>query len=389
MERKILASRQNIVLLFVKPQFHSHRERISGVYSAAIERGWLIQQISEIPTGERIAECIRLWNPIGCLVDPSVMTSKLDARVFRQLTTVLMGRGDAQLPWERFNCSFLDCRKPAEKAFETLKDLTPGSFAFVGDPALPYWSIERGQLFKAIVPKNASFSEYTIPDPNTLRGRKTMVKWIRSLPLPCGCFLAADHLAAPFYAAAYETGLKIGTDLPTIGLDNDERICQSLTPSLTSIQIDFFQSGVDGIRLLEKRLSNPDSPPAIATYGVLGVVRRASTATTYKDGRVTKAMLAITERGCEKISVGDIADVMGCSSRLAEKLFRLHTGISILDAIRKVRLEKAYTLLRNRAVPIDAIPFQCGYAASPAYLKTYFRRTTGLTMREWRKQNLN
>lgn len=36
-----------------------------------------------------------------------------------------------------------------------------------------------------------------------------------------------------------------------------------------------------------------------------------------------------------------------------------------------------------RIVKPDAIAFQCGYAASPAYLKTYFRRETGMTMREW------
>jgi AraC-like DNA-binding protein len=37
-------------------------------------------------------------------------------------------------------------------------------------------------------------------------------------------------------------------------------------------------------------------------------------------------------------------------------------------------------------VKIDAIAFQCGYAASPAYLKTYFKRTTGMTMSEWRRR---
>jgi hypothetical protein len=32
------------------------------------------------------------------------------------------------------------------------------------------------------------------------------------------------------------------------------------------------------------------------------------------------------------------------------------------------------------------IPCHCGYASSPAYFKTYFKRVTGLTMREWREQ---
>ena len=60
--------------------------------------------------------------------------------------------------------------------------------------------------------------------------------------------------------------------------------------------------------------------------------------------------------------------------------------MSILDAIRKTRMDKVFYLLYNKAIPIDAIPFQSGYAASPAYLKTYFKKQTGMTMREWRKK---
>ena len=55
--------------------------------------------------------------------------------------------------------------------------------------------------------------------------------------------------------------------------------------------------------------------------------------------------------------------------------------------IRKVRLEKAYALLKNPHVTLDSIPYQCGYASSPSYLKTYFKHVTGMTMREWRKSH--
>ena len=102
---------------------------------------------------------------------------------------------------------------------------------------------------------------------------------------------------------------------------------------------------------------------------------------------MTKGMAFVTANACSKIAVSDVAAEMGCCGRLAESLFRKHTGASILDAIRKARLEKAFSLLKNPRIPLDAIPFQCGYEASPAYLKTYFKRITGLTMREWRRQN--
>ena len=108
---------------------------------------------------------------------------------------------------------------------------------------------------------------------------------------------------------------------------------------------------------------------------------------SYKDFRVTKAMSLIAERGSDKLSVAEVAQEMGCCSHLAQILFKRYTGMTVLDAIRKTRLEKAFSLLKNPRIPLDAIPFQCGYPAAPAYLKTYFKRVTGLTMRDWRRQN--
>lgn len=376
-----------IVLLFVKPCFHSHRERISGVYAAAIERGWHVQQIDAEPTAEHLHKDIKMWNPIGCLIDPSVMSKHIDPRALNLIPTVLMGRGEAKLSWERFDHSAQDCRSPVTAAIAELTRLGLKHFAFLGDPMKPYWSVERGQFFKEDIPSDATFSEYTGHNPNTVRGRKAVARWLRSLPRPCGCLLAADHMAAPFYMAADEAGLSVGSDFPTLGVDNDERICLSLTPQLSSVQLDFFKSGVNSVQMLEQRLSNPSLPPQRITYGTIGVIRRASTSPVYPDRRATKGMAFVNAHGCERITIDDVAREMGVCRRMAERLFRQHVGISILDAIRKVRMETAFTLLRNDSVQIDAIPFQCGYAASPSYLKTYFKRQTGLTMREWRELN--
>lgn len=377
-----------IVLLFVNPVFHSHRERIAGVYAAATERGWQIQQISEPPTSRCMKTAVKMWNPAGCLLDPSVMTKGVTLRAVENspVPVVLMGRGEMNLDWNRFDRSFQDCRKPVELAIRELSGLQVTGYAFFGDPSKPYWSVERGRFFRQDLPAGVSFSEYTGPDPSTIRGRKAAARWMRSLPLPCGCLLAADHMAGSFYAAAKEADLKIGIDLLTLGVDDDERICRSLSPRLSSIQLDFFRSGENAVQLLEKRLHNPGLPPQVITYSTLGVTHRMSTAPRFGDQRIVKAMSFIAEHGCETICVNDVAEAMGCSSRLAQMLFAQHVGTSILERIRKVRLEKAYALLRNRAVKIDAIAFQCGYAASPAYLKTYFKRATGMTMSEWRRR---
>ena len=374
-----------VVLFFVKPLFHSHRERIRGVYAAAIERGWHVQQIDAEPTVNRLCNDIQTWNPIGCLIDPSVMTGHIDPRALRLIPTVIMGRGEATLPWEQFDYSAQDFRSPVTAAISELTRLGLKHFAFFGDPGQPYWSVERGQFFREGLPPDSTFSEYAGPNPNTVHGRKAVVKWLLSLPRPCGCLLAADHMAISFYTAADAAGLAIGSDLPTLGVDDDERICKSLKPTLSSVQLDVFMNGANAVLLLERRLSDASQAPQRITYGTLGISRRASTSPYFNDHRATKGMIFINEHGCEGLTVNTVAKEMGCCRRLAEELFRRHTGISILDTIRKVRMEKCMSLLRNKSVPIDAIPYQCGYGASPAYLKTYFKKQTGMTMREWRK----
>lgn len=384
---EIRYSQSNMVLFFVKPRFVSHRERISGVYAAAIKRGWQVQLIEEPPTATYLRTCVKLFRPMGCLVDLSTFNEKIDKRIFGKLPSVLISKDTTQKK-QLLDCSYQNSTEPAQLAVKVLCGLGMKNFAFIGDPTRPYWSVERGMLFKKALPLNTNVFEFDLP-PDTIEGHHSMKAWLRSLPKPCGCFLAADHLALSLYSIASEVGLKIGIDLPTISVDNDEQRCLSLTPHLSSIKLNFFLAGENAVALLERRLKEPDNPPQMMTYGALGVINRGSTNPIFPDIRVTKGMLFITEHGCENISIEDVAGTMGCCSRLAEKLFRKHAKMSILDAIRKTRMDKVFYLLNNKAIPIDAIPFQSGYAASPAYLKTYFKKQTGMTMREWRKNKVS
>ena len=379
--------RPGLVLLFTKPAFSSQREKVNGVYDAAIRRGWQIQVVETRPTAALMREYIRLWHPIGCLLDPTTIDGPFAPSTFANLPTVLLGR-DAERRRQVFDCSHQKTDDPPKIAVEELSALGMHDFAFVGDSARPYWSVERGKLFKANMPRGAFFSEYGGPNPETAKGRHELARWINALPHPCGCFLAADHIGQSFYAAASEAGRIIGEDLLVVSVDNDERLCLSLSPKLSSIALDFFQAGANAVKLLAERISNPHRALSAITYQPLGLIRRASSNPVFTDRRVTRGMAFITEHGCEAVSLNDVAAAMGCGRRLAMILFRKHTGMSVVDAVHEVRMEKVFLLLRNKMVQIDAIPYQCGYAASPAYLKTYFKRVTGLTMREWRRRNV-
>ena len=83
------------------------------------------------------------------------------------------------------------------------------------------------------------------------------------------------------------------------------------------------------------------------------------------------------------IRVSDVVHYMNVSRRYAERHFRSVFGHSILEEIQRQRLERVCALLRATNLPIGDIGARCGYG-SDIYLKVLFKKTYGMTMREYR-----
>jgi transcriptional regulator GlxA family with amidase domain len=65
--------------------------------------------------------------------------------------------------------------------------------------------------------------------------------------------------------------------------------------------------------------------------------------------------------------------------------FRAAAGRSILEEIRRVRLETAKELLEEGGMKIDGIAYRCGYASSAAF-SIFFRAETGIPPSRWHGQ---
>ena len=66
--------------------------------------------------------------------------------------------------------------------------------------------------------------------------------------------------------------------------------------------------------------------------------------------------------------------------------FREAVGHSVQDEIEHVRMERVFTLLRDTKTPISAVAALCGWRSDIA-LRWLFRRRTGMSMRQWRREN--
>ena len=371
------------IALLGNPVYQAQREKISGVYSAATKCGWQVFQTAQSPTAATIRKIRAMINPIGFIIDPLQSTKALSRNQFGETPVVLLG-WDCNQPKQVFDCSRQDTLQPVSAAIEVFREYgNLASFGFIGHSSREAWSRDRGARFAALASKIAPFYEYSGHDPNYGKGAAELVEWLRGLPKPSGLFLATDHLAPSAFTAINRAGIAVPDEMAVISVDDIREICLNVTPSLTSVNINFFQCGENAVELLRRRIRNPDRPIETMIYGVVSVSKRTSTRKPYPDKRVTRAVEFIENNIASKISSLHVVKKMGCSRRLAEQLFRQQTGYSILYAIQKSRIEKAMTLLKSSNMPIEEIPSFCGYN-SAAFFKTIFRRETGMTMREWR-----
>lgn len=96
----------------------------------------------------------------------------------------------------------------------------------------------------------------------------------------------------------------------------------------------------------------------------------------------------INENYSEKITLNAIADSVGFSKYYISRLFKQHMGVTIIDYLIKVRLDKAKELLGKGDYSIKQISFMIGYS-DPNYFTWSFKKYLGISPIKYRYfQNL-
>lgn len=360
------------VLFFQSTTFKSWREKLAGVYRYASQTGWQVQVIDSTIGPTEIRKLLRLWQPLGCIVDRAMSLGRTPTSLFGDTPVAYLDQNPRTAVPGRPTVTN-DSTAIAHLAAGELLGSDARHFTYIPWSERAFWSDERERAFAAAIRK----------------ANRTYLPWTGSLvdlPRPCGIFCANDIVAQRAMAEANRLGIAIPDDFLLVGVDNDELICEHTHPTLTSILPDFEQAGYRVAESLDQSIQG--KRPANFLYGPLSVIRRESSRTLRtSDPRVRKAQAFIRRNYLDPgLQTEDVVAEMNCSRRLADLRFREATGHSIREEIHALRLERAYALLRNPRQAISPIPSLCGYASEP-FFKRMFKRETGLTMREWRKRN--
>ena len=97
-----------------------------------------------------------------------------------------------------------------------------------------------------------------------------------------------------------------------------------------------------------------------------------------------KALAFIERNALRKLSVVDVARHLKISRSLLDLRFRELQHETVHDAIIRCRLEEVKRRLHASRDTLERIASDCGWANANS-LKNAFRRETGQSMRDWRR----
>lgn len=132
---------------------------------------------------------------------------------------------------------------------------------------------------------------------------------------------------------------------------------------------------------------NPSKMPEMLTEAMTILLKMISPGNK-KPGRESlaeKAKLLIdSDFRDQNLNVEIIADKLECHRVSVARDFKQHYGIPISHYLHSRRIQEAFHLIRDTAIPLREIPLLCGFA-SICYLSRVIRKMTGGTPGELRK----
>ena len=374
------------VLFFKSSELSSCRKKLAGVASVARPRGWNIQSVAPIRSEDAARHLIDLWKPDGCIVSCGAKANLFPSSVLGRIPRVFIDRPHAALS-RGDSCVYHDSTATANTAIRELLSLNLRHYAYVNWSVPLIWNEERRSAFAAMMRQHgqeASYFESKLPVSSTKRLPQELSAWLDSLPKPVGILAAQDFLSAKIITAARIAKLSVPNEVAVIGIDNDEELCESSVPSLSSVEPDFFRSGVMAAEILARMMESRLRKPVRMTYPPLRLVRRESTRRLPKfDRSVSDALELIRRESCNGLAARDVFRLFPCSRRMAELRFRAATGRSILGEIRGIRLAKAKELLAGPPMKLEAVANFCGYRSAVAF-SIFFKAETGCSPSAWK-----
>ncbi len=213
-----------------------------------------------------------------------------------------------------------------------------------------------------------------------------LIAWLRSLPRPIGILTPGDLHAVQLVDVCRAIDITVPEEMAILGRGNDPMICETVRPTLSSLDLDARRVGYEAARLLDQKMSGQKTHGIVYVSPIGVAVRQSTDLMIIEDADVVQAMQYVRDFACTDIDVPGVAERVGLSQRVLERRFLQYLGRTPKAEIMRVRIDRAKMLLAKTDYSRESIVQKCGFT-SPEYFSKAFHRLVGMKPQTYRKMH--
>jgi LacI family transcriptional regulator len=373
------------VLLLIDTAGAYGRGVVEGIGRYALEHGpWSIQ-FEYRALDSSPPEWLSRWSGDGIIARTSRLAQARALLATNRPLVELFGHPRVMLPQVR-----PDLAVEASTAVEHFLNCGLRHFGYFTYEEVWWNRTHREAYAKAL--EERGFECLSYPAPKSRRGmpvwrdeqRPQLLRWLRGLPHPIGIFTPGDLHAVRVLDACHEARIAVPDDVAVLGRGNDPVICETVRPTMSSLDPDPRRVGYEAAGLLARKMAGKSAPEAILIPSGGVAARQSTDFTLIEDADVAQAMRFVRKSACQGIDVSRVAREVGLSRRALEIKFRQYLGRAPKAEIRRVQMDYAKRLLALTEKTVEAVAHACGQP-SAKYFAAAFLREVGLTPIAYRK----
>ena len=380
----IVAMKAKVLVILPSDKF-LHRQILEGVLAYGHEHGpWLFH----FETGDRYDQGLSKARSWGCGGIIALVRERAQMAELLRTKIPAVFFNPPRAPGRKLErppkwATFVDRVQEdvGKSAAEYFLDRGFRHFAFVGTPHPADWCERRKRgLTERLARENvecAVFPGAPEGERNDLGGEaEHLAQWLKSLRPHTSLYASWDRRALQVLGLCIDLGISVPGTLAVLGTDNDEVLCESSSPSLSSIALDGRNAGTLAARLLDMHMRGRKAEPLVNLAFPRIVTRQSTDETLVPDAFIAKALDIVRGDISAKHTVDSLAKALHVSRRTLELKANVVLGTTLRNEINRMRLNEAVRLISNSDLPLSAVAEKCGFCCS-SHLSTRFKAAFG------------
>ena len=379
------------MILLIPAVQEYHRALRRGIIEYAETHGpWMFYEeapayLHSLTPRQRLRN-MRGWNAKGILVAHSRFAEVKSLRI-----PMVVAMGTRRIDQRYFEIVTAD-REIGRMAASTFLGLGLRRFAYCGLQGLSF-SDDRGSGFIEKIQEAGYFvdlysSSIRNPRDYWYADTKQLARWLSSLAKPTGLMACNDDRARMLVDICRARKIQVPDEIAILGVDNDEQVCKSCSPPLSSIALAAERGGYQAAALLVASLMSGLRPTSrvVTIYPTHVVARQSTDILAIPDPTMVQLLRFIRDNSNRNLLVADLAKAAGLSRRALQDRFKRFLGRTPMEEIHRCRAERIARLLVETNMTVGQIGEISGFEVE-AHVARFFSSQTGMTPLAYRRKN--